>query len=360
MMLYIHIPFCLRKCAYCDFVSFAGRQEEMPRYVDALIAEMDRRPSAEAVTSVFLGGGTPSLLPAPQLARLLRAARQRYDFSPRCEITAEANPGAVTPQWLEAAASGGVNRLSIGVQACQPELLRAVGRPHDFAAAQEAFALARAAGIENLSADLMYALPGQTLRMWEESLRAVLALSPWHLSLYALTLAPGTPFYDLDARGLLPRPDEEEEFAMQEAAQRILPAHGLFRYEVSNYAKPGCACRHNVGYWTRRSYIGLGCAAHSLVGNVRRANASDLDAYLAGAPAAEQETLAPQDAAFEELMLGLRMTEGIRLSARAWSLFSPGIAHFCQRGLMCARGRRVWLTARGMDVMNAVLAELMP
>ena len=163
LMLYLHIPFCVRKCAYCDFVSYAGCEAAMPRYVDALIAEMDRRPSRERVSSVFFGGGTPSLLSAGELSRLLRAIRERYDLMEHCEISSEANPGTVTPQWLDAAAEGGVNRLSVGVQTVQPELLKKIGRIHDFAQAEQTFEMARAAGIRNLSADLMYALPGQTV-----------------------------------------------------------------------------------------------------------------------------------------------------------------------------------------------------
>ena len=194
LMLYLHIPFCVRKCAYCDFVSYAGCEAAMPRYVEALIAEMDRRPSRERVSSVFFGGGTPSLLSAGELSRLLSAIRERYDLTEHCEISSEANPGTVTPQWLDAAAEGGVNRLSVGVQTVQPELLKKIGRIHDFAQAEQTFEMARAAGIRNLSADLMYALPGQTVEMWEQSLREVMALNPWHLSCYALTVAEGTPF----------------------------------------------------------------------------------------------------------------------------------------------------------------------
>lgn len=360
LMLYLHIPFCVRKCAYCDFVSYAGCEAAMPRYVDALIAEMDRRPSRERVSSVFFGGGTPSLLSAGELSRLLRAIRERYDLMEHCEISSEANPGTVTPQWLDAAAEGGVNRLSVGVQTVQPELLKKIGRIHDFAQAEQTFEMARAAGIRNLSADLMYALPGQTVEMWEQSLREVMALNPWHLSCYALTVAEGTPFGNLDEQGKLPRPGEEEELAMQESTVQILKAHGLCRYEVSNYAKPGCACRHNVGYWTRRDYIGLGCAAHSLEGNLRRANVAGLEEYMKGAPFISEERLTRQDAEFEELMLGLRMVEGVILSPGVWKRFREGIERFCTQGLMCESERRVWLTPRGMDVMNAILEELMP
>ena len=355
LMLYLHIPFCVRKCAYCDFVSYAGCEAAMPRYVDALIAEMDRRPSREHVSSVFFGGGTPSLLSAGELSRLLRAIRERYDLTEHCEISSEANPGTVTPQWLDAAAEGGVNRLSVGVQTVQPELLKKIGRIHDFAQAEQTFEMARAAGIQNLSADLMYALPGQTVEMWEQSLREVMALNPWHLSCYALTVAEGTPFGNLDEQGKLPRPSEEEELAMQESTVQILKAHGLCRYEVSNYAKPGCACRHNVGYWTRRDYIGLGCAAHSLVAGVRYANPDSLDEYLRGARQTYRETLTEADVRLETVMLGTRTRWGADISYMKANALEPlvrsGFARICAGKLV--------LTDAGWEVHNAILRQIL-
>lgn len=360
MMLYIHIPFCIKKCDYCDFVSFACRGGDFSRYVDALIAEMERRPCAQPITSIFLGGGTPSILPASELSRLLAAVRKRYTLAGRCEITSEANPGTVTPDWLDAAVDGGVNRLSVGVQSVQPHLLSAIGRVHDFEQVCTTFERARAAGLHNLSADLMYALPGQTLEQWTQSLEGVMQLAPVHLSCYALTVAEDTPFGALDAQGKLPRPSEDEEMDMQAATAGVLAAHGLYQYEVSNYAKPGYACAHNVGYWTRTPYLGLGCAAHSLQDGQRLANTADLDAYMEGAPFESVETLAPEDAAFEEMMLGLRMVEGITLSPHAWTLFGAGIDKMRTQGLMIVAENRVKLSPRGFDVMNAVLTELMP
>ncbi len=358
-MLYLHIPFCAKKCAYCDFVSFAGCEGRQTAYVDAMLREMDERPTAQRITSVFLGGGTPSLLRAEELRRLLAAVRQRYDIAKDCEITSEANPGTVTARWLDAAVEGGVNRLSVGVQTVQQDLLRRIGRIHDFTAVQETFRLARSAGIANLSADLMYALPGQTLEMWKQSLETAMELRPQHLSCYALTVAEGTPFYDMQQRGELPRVDEDEEMAMQAATADVLRKHGLYRYEVSNYAKPGRACRHNVGYWTRRDYLGLGCAAASLEGNVRRSNTISLEDYITGAFLAETEALTKQDAAFEELMLGLRMVEGTDLSPYAMTLYEEKLRKLEGQGLLTLRESRVKLTERGFDVMNSVLTELM-
>ena len=358
-MLYIHIPFCARKCAYCDFVSYAGCQDKMAAYVDALIREMEKRPTQQVITSVFLGGGTPSLLPAAELSRLLAAVSAHYALSPRCEITSECNPGTVTKEWLDAAVKGGVNRLSMGVQTVQSELLQKIGRIHDFAQVKETFRLAREAGITNLSADLMYALPGQTVEMWVQSLEEMMQLQPQHLSCYALIVNEDTPFGALEAKGLLHRPSEDEEMDMQTITAQVLEKHGLYQYEVSNYAKPGFACRHNVGYWTRRDYIGLGCAAHSLEGNVRRANVCGLEEYINGAGFESEEVLNAEDAAFEELMLGLRMVEGTTLTPYAAMLFAEKLQKQAQRGLLVQNERRVKLTPRGFDVMNAVLADLM-
>lgn len=360
MMLYIHIPFCMKKCAYCDFVSYAGCAEKIPSYIDAVIAEMARRPSRQRVTSVFLGGGTPSILPSGELTKLLKAVARHYDLSPRCEITSEANPGTVTQEWLDAAVRGGVNRLSVGVQTVQPKLLNVIGRIHDFAQVEDTFKMARRMGISNLSADLMYALPGQTLEMWRQSLETVVQLEPQHLSCYALTVAEGTPFGDMDAQGKLPRPDEDEEMAMQAATADVLAGHGLYQYEVSNYARPGYACRHNVGYWTRRDYIGLGCAAHSLEGSLRRSNDCDLGKYISGADFDAQEILNYEDAAFEELMLGLRMVEGVTLTPYAAALFGDKLRMQQKQGLLTYSDRHVRLTPRGFDVMNTVLAQLIP
>ena len=359
-MLYIHIPFCARKCAYCDFVSYAGCQDRMTAYVDALIREMDARPSEQVITSVFLGGGTPSLLPAQELERLLAAVQEKYRIAPRCEMTSECNPGTVTAEWLQTAVRGGINRLSMGVQTVQSELLQKIGRIHDFGQVEETFRMAREAGIMNISADLMYALPGQTLEMWTQSLEEMMKLQPQHLSCYALIVNEDTPFGALEAAGKLHRPDEDEEMQMQTVTAQVLAKHGLYQYEVSNYAKPGFACRHNVGYWTRRDYIGLGCAAHSLEGNVRRSNVCGLEEYISGAGFAEEEVLSPEDAAFEELMLGLRMVEGTNLTPFAGVLFADALQKQCAHGLMRRQEQRVNLTARGFDVMNTVLTELMP
>ena len=357
-MLYIHIPFCAHKCAYCDFVSFAGREAEIGSYVERLIREMGQRPSAVPIRSIFLGGGTPSLLPPAQLARLFAAIHAHYDVAPDAEITCEANPGTLTKAWLDSAREGGVNRLSLGVQAVQTELLRYMERIHAFSDVEAAVHMARAAGIFNLSADLIYALPGQTLAHWEESLARTLSLPFGHLSCYALIVEEDTPFGRLEQGGHLPRPDEEEELAMADSARRTAGQHGLVQYEVSNYALPGKECRHNVGYWTRVPYIGLGCAAHSLVDGVRIENPSDFHAYLAGAPGARTQ-VSVEDAQFEELMLGLRLISGVTLSPGAFTHYREKLAGMQNAGFLRVQGTHVALTEKGFPVMNAVLRSFL-
>lgn len=359
MMLYVHIPFCVRRCYYCDFVSFAGCEGRMHDYVDALIREMDKRPCEEEITSVYLGGGTPPLLPPRELRRLLEAIRVRYKLSSRCEVTSECNPGTVTEKWLDTAAQCGINRLSVGVQATQEELLKRIGRIHSFSQAQETFALAKKTEITNLSADLMYALPGQTVADMEESVKRVAELEPNHISCYALTVAEGTPFGDLEEKGELPRCCEDEEMEMQERTVEILAENGLFQYEVSNFAKPGFASRHNLGYWTRADYIGLGCAAHSKEGNVRRANVASLEDYINGARFASEEILSQEDEWFEELMLGLRLKSGIKLSDGALVRYGKELERFEKQGFLVKNGRFVRLTEKGFPVMNSILSEML-
>lgn len=381
MELYVHLPFCARKCRYCDFASYAGRADAIPAYVDAVLAEA--RAEAEvlghpAMETVFLGGGTPSLLPPEQLHRLLTGLRSLFPFAANAEITSEANPGTLTGPWLEAALACGVNRLSLGMQAYQPRLLRLLGRIHSHAQVRQSVEAARAAGIRNISLDLMFGLPGQTAADWAETLDAALALSPQHLSCYGLIPEEGTPLKaDLDA-GRCSLPDEDVERAMYDTALDTLSAHGFRQYEISNFAQPGYACRHNLGYWQQVPYLGLGAAASSMlpsaatgVAYTRRANPAGLDDYLAMARDAAwhtraSEDISPAEAQFETMMLGLRTTmgvseeaflrmHGVSLAAR----YGQQLARLAEEGLVTHADGWWRLTRRGMDVQNAVLVSLM-
>lgn len=377
MELYIHIPYCRQKCHYCDFASYAGQEGTMSAYVDAVLAEADSfRPyHGTALETVFIGGGTPSLLPAKELHRLITGLRERFCFPDGIEFTAEANPGTLTEEWLQAAVSCGVNRLSLGMQAFQPALLRTLGRIHTHAEVEASISLARRMGIPHLSVDLMFGLPGQTPEMWRETLHAALALGVEHMSCYGLIPEEGTPLKrDLDT-GRLMLPPEEDERLMYDDALSILHEHGFVQYEISNFAKPGCACRHNIGYWTRVPYIGLGASAASLLatpnGGLRLTNPASIHDYIAMAEAKtwrqrDRVSLLPNDARFETLMLGLRMTSGV-LEADFLAAHGITLDAYCgevlrsqeARGLLQHACGRWALTRHGMDVQNAILVEIL-
>lgn len=377
MELYLHIPYCRQKCRYCDFASWAGQESTMDAYADAVLREADglRPYHGTPIETVFIGGGTPSVLPADTLHRLLSGLRARFTIPDGVEFTSEANPGTLTPQWLEAAISCGVNRISMGMQAYQPQLLRMLGRIHTYDEVTDSVRLARSLGIGNISIDLMFGLPGQTPQMWRDTLDAALSLDPEHLSCYGLIPEDGTPFKrDLDA-GILTLPDEEDERRMYDDTLAILAGKGFVQYEISNFARPGRECRHNIGYWTRVPYIGLGASAASLLptrsGGLRLTNPADIRDYIAMSEAQawrrrDRVSLLPEDARFESLMLGLRMTRGVSEADFA-SMHGISLDEYCgdtlcrqaQQGLLVHRDGHWALTQRGMDVQNAILVEIM-
>ncbi|MDR2515516.1 MAG: radical SAM family heme chaperone HemW [Christensenellaceae bacterium] len=367
MMLYLHIPFCKRKCPYCDFISFPGREGEIGRYVGALLREMEQKSDqsgTKTVSSVFFGGGTPSLLPIPELERLFKGLRRHFRLKEGAEITMEANPGTLNPEWLRAALSLGANRLSLGAQAMQDRLLRGIGRIHRAKDVVLAINWAKEAGFSKLSADLMYALPGQSLSDFEESLRLLLGLGLPHLSCYNLTIEGGTPFGRSLKRGEIVPPNEDDELRFFGLAEEVLAAGGLKRYEISNYALPGFESWHNLGYWNRDEYLGLGCAAHSLAGGARFANTSSLEGYISAleagkSPESERQLLSEAETQFEELMLGLRKMDGVILSEGTFERYAGRLKPLELAGFLGLKGRRARLTAKGLPVMNAILARLM-
>lgn len=366
--LYVHVPFCVRKCAYCDFASYATREVDIPRYVDAVVREITRRgvetghPQAD---TIFLGGGTPSLLDESQLARILDALGNAFPINTGAEITCECNPGTLTASFAQALRKAGVNRLSLGAQARQTPLLRLIGRIHDWKEVSASVAIARQAEFENLNLDLMFGLPTQTVSDVRETLEAAISLRPTHLSCYGLIVEEGTPISRDIGAGKLALPDEEVERAMYELARKTLEEHGFHQYEISNFAREGYACRHNLGCWTRVPYLGFGCAAHSFFDQCRTMNPSHLDAYLAGeVPKAEQ--ISPDEARFESLMLGLRMTRGVKdddftrmhgMSIRA--AFGEKLDQPIRDGLLEWHEGALRLTRLGMDLQNSVLVDLM-
>ena len=364
--LYLHIPFCFRKGAYCDFASFAGREGDMSAYVDAVLREMAAKSSGDySVATLYLGGGTPSLLPPLLMEKLLRGVHQYFDVLPTAEWTCECNPGTLTGDFLAILRAAGVNRLSMGAQACQPRLLRLLGRIHTWEQVASSVNWARQYGFDNVNLDLMLGLPTQTIADVSESLSAALALSPTHLSCYGLIVEEGTPLREKVIRGEWALPQEDDERAMYELCRETLFRHGFQQYEISNFALPGYACRHNMDCWRRKEYIGLGSAACGFLGNIRYQNPPDLGDYLAG-KAPEETMISPEDARFESVMLGLRMMEGVSEEAffhmhgvTLRDAFGEKLPKPLRQGLVEWRDGSLRLTRRGMDVQNSVLVELL-
>ena len=373
--IYIHIPFCVRKCAYCDFTSFPGRGAQMEAYLSAVCHEMRAQAAffgRRRVRTVFLGGGTPTLMTGEQAQRLLDALRACFDLAPDAEITMEGNPGTVTAQSLAAYRAAGVNRLSLGVQSLDDGLLAAIGRIHTAAQAREAVSMARTAGFENVNLDLMLGLPGQSVAQWERTLEEAIALAPEHLSCYSLIVEEGTPLSAQLERGeCAPLPDEDALCRMDEITAQWTAQAGFARYEVSNYAKPGRECRHNIVYWACEPYLGLGCAAHSDMDGRRFYNPSDWAGYLrmaqSGTTARDAEGESTrQERMFERMMMGLRMVRGVDCArfardfgAQPEEVWKEALARNVRVGLMERRGDFLRLTQRGMQVMNSVLVELL-
>jgi len=364
--LYIHIPFCRQKCAYCDFASFAGQENKMADYAQCLIREMERKSNQDVkIATLYIGGGTPSLLPPALMRDILKALRSYFDFLPGAECSCECNPGTVTEDFLSVLREGGINRLSLGAQAAQPHLLSLLGRIHTWEQVESTVHLARQYGFHNLNLDLMLGLPTQTLRDVEETLHYALSLSPTHLSCYGLIVEEGTRMHRMVESGKWVLPDEDTERAMYECCRETLANHGLYQYEISNFARPGYACRHNLDCWKRKEYMGLGSAACGFLHEVRFQNPPSLDDYLAGTPA-EETHVSPQDARFESVMLGLRMTEGIKeadfYAMHGMTLeeaYGEKLKKPLQNGLLCRENGFLRLTRRGMDVQNSILVELL-
>ena len=373
--LYIHIPLCVKKCAYCDFASFAGRMGQRDRYVQAVCREIRAQAAffgRRMVRTVFMGGGTPTLLSGVHVGEIMETVRACFDLLPDAEITMEGNPGTLSAENLAAYRAAGVNRLSLGVQSMDDTLLAAVGRIHTAAQAEEAVALVRSAGFENINLDLMYGLPGQTAAQWADTLQRAIALEPEHLSCYSLILEEGTPLAaSVQAGTCAPLPDEDAMDEMDALTARMTREAGYARYEVSNYAKPGKACRHNIVYWECKPYLGVGLNAHSDMNGRRFYNPESWEDYLRIAESGEtaRETEGENsraDRMFERMMMGLRQVRGADTKRFTQDFGVPieavwprTIADMKMRGLMAQYNERIFLTERGMQVMNGVLVSLM-
>ena len=358
--LYVHVPFFLTRCGYCDFNAHAGLDHLKGGYTEALRREARQTaPAWEGLGfgSIFLGGGTPTTLSSAAIGSLLSSFREAFDVAAGAEVTCEANPDSVDRSALEALRSAGVTRLSLGVQSFDLDVLAALERVHRPESARRAYADARAAGFDDVNLDLIYGAHGETTASWRATLEETLSLAPDHVSAYALTIEPGTPLGARVASGAVPAPDPDVQAEMFEAACELLGAAGYRHYEVSNWARPGRVCRHNLGYWEGRPYLGLGAGAHSYRDGRRWWNVRPPARYieLAGVdPTGGEERLDPDDLRLERLMLGIRLPGGVPLSWVAPEAASEQVA----RGLARVRDGNLALTERGMLLANQVVLDL--
>ncbi len=369
--IYIHIPFCVKKCAYCDFLSFPADEAARKRYVDALLEETKKRaaPSkGKRVRSIYIGGGTPSVLFGEQIKKILDFANRYFDVKKDAEISMEANPESLTEAKLDAYLSAGVNRLSIGCQSTDEKELSVLGRPHGFDDFLRAYERAKSCGFVNINADMIYGLPYQSADKWREELEAVARLDIRHLSAYNLILEEGTRLYDV--RDSYAFPDDDESARMFEITDEVLRAHGFFRYEISNHAKTGFECIHNIGYWRGVPYLGLGLGASSFDGDTRFSNTRSFEEYLECRGDARKKeddwSLSVRDRYSEYVILGLRLTEGISASGfydefgrDIFEVFGESLTAHINKGTIRASGDRLFIPEKYLFVSNRILADFL-
>lgn len=366
--LYIHIPFCVRKCLYCDFPSFSGMESIFDDYVRMLCREIDETYSdyrGMEVKSIFVGGGTPSVLPPALLGRISDKIFSRFDVDSKAEITIETNPGTLDAKKLAEIKSMYFNRLSMGLQAWQDRLLKKLGRIHTADEFETNFLQARDAGFKNINVDLMFALPAQSLDDWQETLEKVMKLRPEHISAYSLIIEEGTPFFDMFDRGELKETDEDTDRKMYYLAKEMLSDKGYKQYEISNFAKEGFECYHNKVYWRTEEYQGFGLGAHSYADGVRFHNTYDMKEYLRGEGLRmDKEFLSLQEKQEEFMFMGLRMNEGVseaeflrRFGESMDSVYGDEIKELISEELLVKKDGRLSLTDRGVDISNSVFEK---
>ena len=367
--LYVHIPFCVRKCQYCDFLSGPSDEETKDRYIEALLKEIRAAEHTEdyEIVSVFIGGGTPSALKAEAIASIMRTLQEKFFFCEDAEVTIEANPGTVDLEKLTIYRNVGINRLSLGLQSTDAEELKLLGRIHSYEEFLKSYEWAREAGFSNINIDLMFAIPGQTGEAWRQHLYQVAELNPEHISAYSLIIEEGTPFAEQN----LDLPDEDTEYQMYEDTAEILERYGYRQYEISNYAKQGYMCRHNAGYWQRLEYLGFGLGASSLYGGMRFSNTHQMQEYLKESRNPDQirkdVTVLSRNEQIEEFMfLGLRMTEGIsekkfeeNFDVRLMDVYGDILQKYEETGFMEHIETKWRLTRKGIHVSNHILADFL-
>ncbi|WP_242661303.1 radical SAM family heme chaperone HemW [Alkaliphilus metalliredigens] len=372
--LYIHIPFCEKKCYYCDFTSFSGEKHLIGPYVEALKQEVllyKEALTGYEIKTIFFGGGTPSILSGEAMAELMEWIRRHVEIDTKAEISMEANPGLLSKDKLHRYYDSGINRLSIGLQACQDHLLKSLGRIHTYGDFIQNLADARGVGFSNINVDMMFALPNQSMNEWKASLTEIIDLGVPHLSTYGLIIEEGTSFNQWVEDKKIKTLDEELELAMFHETIRILKSKGYTHYEISNFSKPEYECRHNQIYWRNRPYLGLGVGAHSYFEKMRFSNTSHIGIYInkiniGEKPLDTQELITRNDEISETMFLGLRLLEGVsindfteRFQSSVFDVYGDVINKLISQGLLTIKGDRIRLSQRGVDLSNIVFAEML-
>lgn len=361
--IYVHIPFCTSKCAYCDFYSRPlNNDRTVYRYTEALcrqISEFSQKNGIVSADTVFIGGGTPTSLPESCLSEIFKQLNKSFHITPNTEFTCESNPKSFTGDKLYTMMRYGLNRLSIGIQSAVANELSVIGRTHSFEDAIQAFEIASACSLKNINADIMYGLPCQTVSSFEYTLNRIAQLSPTHVSVYGLQLEKGTALYN--KRASLVFPSEDEEYTMNKTAKRVLSENGYTRYEISNYAKPGFRCRHNLRYWNCMEYIGFGVAAHSFIDNTRYYCRPDTEAFCSASDFPDlmntEERLTESELEKEYAMLRLRLCDGLQISKNHADLTRKA-QKYISAGYMRCEGGFLFFTDDGFDVSNTILSDL--
>lgn len=371
--LYIHIPFCAQKCLYCDFPSFARKDHLRKAYIEALnkeIISLREKHNNLEINTIFIGGGTPSVLEADELECLLKEVA-KLNMAKDIEYSMECNPGNLTEEKLEVMKKYGVNRISMGLQAKQDNLLKGLGRIHNYKTFKENFLLAKKVGFNNINVDLMFGLPNQSLNEWEETLREIISLEPAHISAYSLIIEEGTAFYNLYENDKLKLPTEEEERKMYHLAKKILEENGFNQYEISNYAKEGKECRHNLVYWNMDNWIGVGSAAASYINGKRIKNISSVEEYInsikdKGEAVEEIINNSKNDNMEEFMFMGLRKINGIdenefknRFSMNINDVYGEILNKYIGEGLLIRESGRIFLSEKGIEISNVIMADFL-
>ena len=366
--LYIHIPFCKQRCFYCDFPTFAGKERFREEYIEALVKEIEEKCSNYLIKTIFIGGGTPSYLEERELKKLLIKV-SKLNLSENLEYSIECNPGTINEEKLKIMKNYGVNRISFGLQSCDDELLKKIGRIHTFEEFLDNYHLARKIGFNNINIDLMYGLPNLSIENWKNTLEKICDLKPEHISAYSLIIEEGTAFYSLYEKDKLKLPNEEEERIMDKLTKEILNFNGYHQYEISNFALEGKECEHNKVYWSLDEYIGVGSSSSSYINGYRIVNITSINDYIKKinnneSVIAEKYKNSIEDEMEELIFMGLRMVSGIsllkfkrRFGVDIYSIYNKVIEKNIKDGLLVVEENKMFLTAKGMELSNSVMSD---